>query len=242
VSEKPLQAVILAGGLGTRLRPLTEKIPKPMVEVAGMPFLFWQLQDLKAQGYGEVLLLVAYLGEQIEKYFGRGDSLGLNLKYVYETEPLGTGGALKNALPMLESEFILLNGDSFLKAPLAEMTASFHLGSFEAMVSVYDNKIPVPVIPNLKTKAQKVLEYEKDAGIARGFDKIDSGVYVLNRLLVEAQTSVRFMLADLWAPLIKTGRMGAFDVQERFYDIGTVERLKEFEEKVRDYFPHPISC
>jgi NDP-sugar pyrophosphorylase family protein len=110
------------------------------------------------------------------------------------------------------------------------------------MVSVYDNKIPVPVIPNLKTKAQKVLEYEKDAGIARGFDKIDSGVYVLNRLLVEAQTSVRFMLADLWAPLIKTGRMGAFDVQERFYDIGTVERLKEFEEKVRDYFPHPISC
>ena len=236
---KKLQVAILAGGLGTRLRPITEKIPKPLVPVAGAPFLYWQLRDLASQGYEDVLLLVAYLGEQIEQHFGDGRDLGLRLKYAYEPEPLGTGGALKNALEFLEDEFILLNGDSFLRAPLTEMSA--WLGSFEAVVSTYDNHDPVPVIPNIKTESvgarRRALAYEKDAGPAKGFREIDSGIYVLKRELVAKEPRSRFMLADLWTPLIPAGKLGAFPVRERFYDIGTPERLKEFEEKVHDYFP-----
>jgi MurNAc alpha-1-phosphate uridylyltransferase len=241
LSASKLQVVILAGGLGTRLRPITETVPKPMVPVAGQPFLRWQLEDLKLQGYTRVLLLVAYLGEVVEKHFGDGHALGLEIQYAYEPEPLGTGGALKNGLAKLENDFILLNGDSFLRAPLDKLTQEYRAGGFDAVVSVYDNHDPVPVIPNIRVQGAKVTGYEKDAGLGKGFDQIDSGIYVLNRELVENGPDGKFMLADLWPTLISQGKLGAASVRERFYDIGTIERLKEFEEKVRDYFPHSAS-
>jgi NDP-sugar pyrophosphorylase family protein len=234
-SSSRKQVVILAGGLGTRLRPITEKIPKPMVPVEGEPFLHWQLADLKSQGYTDVLLLVAYLGEQVEAHFGNGARFGMNLAYAYEREPMGTGGALKNALAQLEDEFILLNGDSFLHAPLDRMAEEFDQAEVDALVSTYDNRDPVPVIPNLKVRDRIVLDYKKDAGRAQGFDMIDSGVYVMKRSLVAASDAVRFQLADLWPPLIEAGRLGAFHVPERFYDIGTIDRLKEFETYVKGH-------
>ena len=235
------QAVILAGGLGTRLRPLTEKIPKPMVEVAGQPFLHWQLLDLKMQGYTDILLLVAYLGEQIEAFFGNGSQLGMSIQYSYESEPMGTGGALRNALALLEEDFLLLNGDSFLKAPLDSMVRIFETSDVEALISVYDNRVPVPVIPNVQMNERKVLAYKKDAGLAAGFDMIDSGIYVMKRQLIARFIENRYLLEKLWPDLIKDGKLGAFLVSERFYDIGTPERLQEFEEKVRDYFKNPVS-
>lgn len=241
------QVVILAGGLGTRLRPLTEKVPKPMVTVLGQPFLHWQLQDLKAQGYTRVLLLVAYLGEQVEAHFGDGSRLGMNLTYAYEVQPMGTGGAIKNGRTQLDDSFILLNGDSFLHAPLAQMETAFDgastetRGLIDAMVSTYDNRVATPVIPNIKTEGSRVVAYEKDAGPEKGFREIDSGIYILKRDLIVGEARDTFMLADLWPPLIQRGRLGAFKVDERFYDIGTVDRLKEFEEKVRDYFPNSVS-
>lgn len=223
------QIVILAGGLGTRLRPITETVPKPMVIVGGEPYLHWQMLDLKRQGYLDVLLLVAYLGERIEAHFGHGADYGMNIQYSHEVEPMGTGGALKNALALLEDDFILINGDSFLRAPLDSMARVFDDGNFDALVSTYDNRHPVPVIPNLRVSDGVVLDYKKDAGLEQGFDKIDSGVYILNRSLVTAHPGSRFALADLWPPLIRARRLGAFPVPERFYDIGTPERLKEFE-------------
>ena len=226
---KRRQVVILAGGLGTRLRPITETVPKPMVPVNGKPFLHWQLLDLKRQGYTDVLLLVAYLGEQVEKYFGEGSEFGMKIRYSFETEPLGTGGALKNALPLLAEEFFLVNGDSYLVLPLDEMGRGFDRTRFSASVSVYDNHDPVPVIPNLKVANGKVVAYEKDAGPARGYDKIDSGVYLMRRRLVEEQRQDKFLLAEIWEPLINDGRLAAFEVPTRFYDIGTVDRLAEFE-------------
>ena len=244
------QVVILAGGLGTRLRPITEKIPKPLVPVAGQPFLHWQLLDLKQQGYTDVLLLVAYLGEQIEKHFGDGRDMGLRIRYSFEPEPLGTGGALKHAVESLAEDFFLLNGDSFLRVPLDAMSAAFATGGFEAMISVYDDRIQTQVIPNLKTSGHVVLDYKKDAGREQGFDKIDSGVYVMKRSLLEsagaagasgAELPRKFALADLWPALLAKGCLGAYNVPERFYDIGTPARLQEFEEKVRDYFPNSVS-
>ncbi len=92
-----MQVVILAGGEGTRLRPLTHKVPKPMVKVSGKPFLQYQLELIKSYGLTDVLILAAYLGNQIEDYFGNGSDLAMNIKYSYEDTPMGTGGALKNA-------------------------------------------------------------------------------------------------------------------------------------------------
>lgn len=224
------QVVILAGGLGTRLRPITEKIPKPLVEVAGRPFLYWQLLDLKKQNILDVVLLVGYLGEMIEEYFSK-NPMGMNLRYSYEKEPLGTGGAIKNALPLLESQFWLLNGDSYLEAPLQEL-AQFHCqNKFEASVCVYGDLKKVPVPGNIKASGSIVESYSK--GAAGDYTWVDAGVYCLNRSAIEMKSEKIFQLESLWPGLIQAKKLGAFPVTQRFYDIGTPERLKEFENVVR---------
>lgn len=228
------QVVILAGGLGTRLRPLTEKCPKPLVPVAGEPYLHWQMLELKERGYTDVVLLVAYLGEMIEQHFGDGQSLGMQIEYAYEREPLGTGGALKNALELLEDEFILMNGDSFLPVELDDLAGDFDAGRYEAMVAAYDNSVPTPVKNNLLVKNGTVWEYRREAGAESGFGYVDAGVYCLKKsVIANFQAGAKFQLEDVWKPLIAARQLGAFVVRERFYDIGTPERLAEFEAYVR---------
>src|ERR1700686_1756541 len=109
-----MQAVILAGGLGTRLWPLTRQVPKPMVPVAGVPYLEHQLRLLKKQSILDIVLLTGYLGEQVEEYFGDGGSLGLAIRYSREPQPRGTAGALREARSLLAGTFLLIYGDSYL--------------------------------------------------------------------------------------------------------------------------------
>lgn len=248
------QVLILAGGLGTRLRPLTEKCPKPMVPVAGEPFLHWQILDLKEQDYTDIILLVAYLGEQVEQHFGDGSKLGVNLTYSYEKEPLGTGGAIRQAIDSLgdslDDDFMVLNGDSFLRAPLDELSGFFEEGVFDAVVTTFDNgaksgQPATPVPNNLKVRNQMVVEYEKGAGAEKGFERVDSGIYVVKKSLFAkpakapatdvdptAHLGKKFQLEDVLHPLMERRAYGAFKVDSRFYDIGTPERLKEFEDFV----------
>jgi N-acetyl-alpha-D-muramate 1-phosphate uridylyltransferase len=230
------QVVILAGGLGTRLRPITEKIPKPLVEVAGEPFLHWQLSEVALQGITDVVLLVAYLGEQIEQTFGTGEKLGLKIKYVYEKQPMGTGGALKNAFSVLADEFILLNGDSFLSAPLLEMLQTLRKSDNEALMAVYDNEDPTPVPLNIEMNGDLVVRYQRDGGEASGCTHVDAGVYAIRKKVLLRTEREKFQLEELWPDLIGESKLVAYPVDERFYDIGTPERIKEFEEIVGDYF------
>ena len=108
-----MKAVILAGGYGKRLRPLTIDKPKPLVEIAGKPILLWQIEWLKKYNIDEIVLLVGYLRDKIIEYIGSGRKFDVKVTYVVEDEPLGTGGALKNAEPVLRNEekFLVLNGD-----------------------------------------------------------------------------------------------------------------------------------
>jgi Nucleoside-diphosphate-sugar pyrophosphorylase involved in lipopolysaccharide biosynthesis/translation initiation factor 2B, gamma/epsilon subunits (eIF-2Bgamma/eIF-2Bepsilon) len=107
-----LTAVILAGGFGKRLRPLTDDRPKPLVEVAGRPILAWQIDWLREQGVTDIVLAVGYLGGKIFEYVGDGSQFGVKVYYSVEREPLGTGGAIKNALKYINDEyFIVVNGD-----------------------------------------------------------------------------------------------------------------------------------
>jgi NDP-sugar pyrophosphorylase family protein len=262
-SDSPTQVVILAGGLGTRLRPITEKIPKPLVDVAGHSFLDWQLSEVKAQGFTRVLLLIGYLGHMVQAKYGDGSAMGLEIDYSAETEPLGTGGALKLALPKLDKTFFLLNGDSFQRLEMAQMAQEFlaNVAHTDALVTAYDNLDSTPVINNLRISrvgggvgsvAQNsvtaavpsggwiVEEYKRGGGAENGYNYVDSGVYIIKKSLVETAQSNKFQLEQLWSELIRQNRLGAFRVQERFYDIGTPERLAEFERKIRDYFPNAL--
>src|SRR5258708_32930583 len=112
-----MKAVILAGGLGTRLWPLTRTVPKPMVPVAGVPYLEHQLRLLKKQSILDIVLLTGYLGEQVEEYFGGGGSLGLAIRYSREHQPSGTPGALREGRSLPSHSFLLIYGDSSLSSP-----------------------------------------------------------------------------------------------------------------------------
>lgn len=232
------QVVILAGGLGTRLRPITEKIPKPMVEVAGHPFLHWQLEDVKKQGFRRILLLTSYLSEVIENYYGNGEKMGLEIRYSREPEPLGTGGALRLAANQLEDEFVLLNGDTFLEAPLMEMCAYFKVSQCAALIAAFGRPEVVGVPPNLKLATDSpgpVLAHQKQT--QAGLTHVDAGIYVIDKTklspILESMREDRFGLSDLWPPLLERQAVHAFPVTRKFFDIGTPDRLKEFEQFLR---------
>ena len=121
-----LPVAILAGGLATRLHPITETIPKALVDVAGKPFILRQLDYLRRQGVGRVVLCVGFLGEQIEAVVGDGSASGLSVSYSQDWPKLmGTGGALKQALPLLDSQFLVLYGDSYLPIDFASVERDF---------------------------------------------------------------------------------------------------------------------
>lgn len=236
------QAVILCGGLGTRLKPITEKIPKALVEVYDKPFLQWQLEYLAEHGIERVLLLCSHLGDQIEKQFG-DEFDGMEVQYSFEKpEPLGTGGALRAALSKLDDVFWLFNGDSFLEIDMDAMWTAAQ--GFDAIVSAYRDVDKNLVIPNLKIanvsgKFGTINDYKKDGGLENGFNAIDSGVYVIKKSVVQSFNSQgrnRFQVEDMWPSLIPSKKLGAYFERRNFYDIGTPERLKVFESWLRDNF------
>jgi N-acetyl-alpha-D-muramate 1-phosphate uridylyltransferase len=215
------QAVILAGGLGTRLKPFTEKIPKPLLEVHGRPFLVWQLEYLRDQGIERALLLISYLGEQIEDYFRKQPVAGLKIEYNSEPSPMGTGGALKHAEIKLDSRFWLFNGDTFLRLDLnqAEPLAKPNL------MVCFNNPKTLGVPGNVEVKGGRALSY-RDHGLAGDYDFVDAGAYLLERKLVEAEKPGTFPLSAMLQKAMSHGTVSAFASPVPFYDIGTIERLK----------------
>lgn len=231
------QGVILAGGLGTRMRPLTETIPKPMIPVSGKPFLHHQLELLRRSGFRRVLLLVAYLGEQIEEHFGDGRSLDLELSYSYEPEPLGTGGALKNAGGKLEREFLVLNGDTFLAIDYTALVANFRQQPAAALIVA--QKIGAQENENVTVKSNLALTpdgwvkaYQKRD--PAGMTHIDAGAVVLDRQVLEAiPPGKKFSLEEeIFPRLIEQRQMRAWVTLERFIDMGSPEGLRALEARL----------
>lgn len=219
--ELDFQAAILAGGLGTRMRPLTDTTPKPMLAVRGKPFLQHQLELLRSFGITRIVLLVAYLGEQIEAHFRDGGALGLHLSYSQERTPLGTGGALKNAEALLDEEFLVLNGDTYLAVDYAALAREFHAGKTLATIVAYENT-DARVPNNLALAADgRVAEYRKRD--PRGLTHVDAGVIALRReVLAEIPAGRKCSLEEeIFPKLIERGQMKAWATKEPFYDMGT---------------------
>jgi mannose-1-phosphate guanylyltransferase len=228
-----VQVVILAGGLGTRLGPLTREVPKPMVPVAGRPYLEHQLCFLRRQQLRDVVLLIGYLGSQIEDYFGNGYDLGLSIRYSRENKPLGTGGALSQATPLLEETFLVLYGDSYLPINYREVTNKLASSETEAVLVVYNNLHGDTSVRNniLLDEESYVVRYEKDAAGTSGLTHVDAGVVAIRRSALSlCKGRKEFSLEDeLYTELIARRRLLAYETRQRFYDIGTPERLKVIE-------------
>src|ERR1035438_9129498 len=135
-----IPVAILAGGLATRLRPITEKIPKSLVPVAGRPFLAHQLEMLHERGLRHAVLCIGFLGEMIQREFGN-EAFGVKLDYSFDGEKLlGTGGAIKRALPLLGEEFFILYGDSYLPVEYAPVAEFFRHSRKLGCMTVYRNE------------------------------------------------------------------------------------------------------
>jgi NDP-sugar pyrophosphorylase family protein len=225
-----MQAVILAGGLGTRLLPLTEVIPKPMVQVGGVPYLRHQLQLLASQDIRDIVLLTGYLGEQIEDYFADGASMGLRISYSREQSPLGTGGALRQAREMLQDSFLLIYGDSYLPIRYADALERLDSSGAEGVVVVYDNRLADTSVKNNieLDDSGYVSRYEKDSSDRLSF--VEAGVLAFRRSIIDwLPEGIVSLEKEVFPRLIAARKLAALVTAERFYDIGTPDRLVAIE-------------
>jgi NDP-sugar pyrophosphorylase family protein len=227
-----LPVAILAGGLATRLRPLTDSIPKALVDVAGKPFIIRQLDYLRDEGVGHVVLCTGFLGEQIGSVVGDGSVCGLAVSYSQDwPKLLGTGGALKLALPLLGSRFLVLYGDSFLPIDFASVERSFLDSGKPALMTVMHNEGRWDS-SNVLFRDGAIVEYNKRAPTAE-MRHIDYGLGALSAaVLTEHAAEGAFDLADIYHDLSVSGRLAGLEVHERFYEIGSSKGLAE----ATDYF------
>jgi len=227
-----LPVAILAGGLATRLRPITDTIPKALVEVAGAPFIVRQLDYLQAQRCREVVLCVSHLGDQIEAVVGDGSLFGMRVRYAFDGPVrLGTGGALQQALPLLSEVFFVLYGDSFLPIDFAAVQRAFVAAQRPALMTVLKNHDRWDK-SNVEYRKGVVIEYNKRRPRPE-MAYIDYGLSILSAITFEAYArGTPFDLADVFHDLSMTGHLAGFEVHQRFYEIGSHEGLAATE----DYF------
>ena len=232
-----MQAVILAGGLGTRLGDMTLSTPKVMLPFAGKPFLYHIMRLLVNQDIRDLVICIGYLGEQVRDFFGDGHKMGVNIKYSEEGEKLlGTGGALKQALNLLDSHFLVLNGDTYLPIDYHEVEKEFLRADGKAMTAVYNNKAATGVKNNIALDSRKmVVRYDKK-GVSLGLEYVDAGVVMLGKEALDyVPEGIPVSLEDgIYRPLIARGELAAYITEQRFYDIGTPEQRATFEELVRE--------
>lgn len=220
---------ILAGGLATRLRPITEKIPKALIEVAGRPFICRQLDYLRGQGVTRVVICTGYLGEQIEAVVGDGRAFGLDVCYSPDGPTLlGTGGALKQALPLLGECFFVLYGDSFLPCDFAGVQQAFVSSGSTALMAVLLNNDRWDK-SNVLFHEGQVVEYNKRMPRPQ-MQYIDYGLGILSAdVLGPYPAGQPFDLAEVYHQLSLAGKLAGHEVHERFYEIGSHEGLREAE-------------
>jgi NDP-sugar pyrophosphorylase family protein len=222
-----IPVALLAGGLATRLRPVTATVPKVMVEVAGRPFIDHQLALLRRNGVRRVVLCLGHLGEQVERHLGDGAALGLEVRYSHDGERLlGTGGALLRAAPLLGPAFWVLYGDSYMDIDYAAVLRHFAAGDHDGLMTVLHNENQWDR-SNVIFRKGRLLSYDKRAPRPE-MTHVDYGVALLRGAALARLPAGRPCdLADLYAELVAAGRMVGYEVTQRFYEIGSPRGLQE---------------
>lgn len=224
----PQPVAILAGGLATRLRPITEKIPKSLVPVAGRPFLAHQLEMLHARGLRRAVLCIGFLGEMIQREFGE-EAYGMKLEYSFDGEKLlGTGGAIKRALPRLGEEFFVLYGDSYLPIEYAPVSECFHRSGKSGLMTVYHNEGKYDT-SNVVFRNGEIAVYDKKVRLPE-MRHIDYGLSLFKASVFDAYAGDQgFDLAQVMGRLVQAGQLAGYEVPERFYEMGSPSGLAELE-------------
>jgi N-acetyl-alpha-D-muramate 1-phosphate uridylyltransferase len=222
------QVVILAGGMATRLGDVTKATPKSLVDVNGEPFVLHQLRLLKDRGISQVLLCIGYLGEQIMERVGNGWNLGLSVQYSFDgPQLLGTGGAIKKALSKLDGPaFFLLYGDAYLECDYSAVQEAFESSCKPGLMTVFRNEGRWDA-SNIEFAGGRILAYDKK-NPNPNMKYIDYGLGMFRKVAFESvPPDEPYDLATLQQNLLRGDQMAAYEVSERFYEIGSPAGLEE---------------
>ena len=224
---KYIPVAILAGGLATRLKPITEKIPKVLVPVAGRPFLAHQLELLRKEGITRAVLCLGYLGEMVQREFSDGSAHGVQLDYSSDGPVLlGTGGALQRALPKLGEKFFVLYGDSYLPTPFAPIAETFERSGKLGLMTVYRNEGKYDT-SNVVFGDGEIKVYDKKLRLPE-MQHIDYGLSLFRAKAFDRYPADKpFDLADVMRDLVAEKQLAGYEVSERFYEIGSHSGLEE---------------
>ena len=212
-----MKAMILAAGRGTRLAPLTDQTPKPMLPIRGRPLIEWQIAQLKDAGVDEFVINTHHLGEQIINGLGDGSRLGVQIEYSLEEDLLDTGGGIKKALPLLgDDPFIVLNGDIWTDFV------------FSSLPQAPPEGCPAHVVLTPTPSWREAGDFSSDGQqvTARGTDYVFCGIAVATPELVADQTETAFSLREVYFDLIEAGRLSAEIFRGKWLDIGTLEQYE----------------
>ena len=224
---------ILAGGLATRLKPLTERIPKSLVPVAGRSFIHYQIDLLRASGIRHVVLCTGYLGEKIEAALGDGGDFGVHIDYSWEgPELLGTAGALRKALSLVSEPFFVLYGDSYLPIDYRKVAEAYRRSRKLALMTVYANANRGGP-SNVWFEGPLIRVYDKKRPSPE-MKHIDYGFSAFSKKVFQNDPArgVRD-LSEIFRQLIAQGELAGYEVRERFFEIGSPEGLAELEAKLK---------
>ena len=224
---------ILAGGMATRLRPITQNIPKLLVEVAGEPFFTHQIRLLKQAGLTHLVLCVGFLGEQIVELYGDGSRWGVKIEYVFDGPKLrGTGGALINALPRLGENFYVLYGDSYLPIDYAAVGEAFQSSGQLGLMTVFENQGRFDQ-SNVWFEGGEIKVYDKQNPSPQ-MHHIDYGLGVFRAAAFDGfSREVPVDLAEVQKALVARRQLAGYELKQRFYEIGSPAGLAELDTLLR---------
>jgi|SRR5581483_5248313 len=227
-----LPVAILAGGMATRLRPLTNRVPKALLDVAGKPFAVRQIELLRKHGFNEIVFCLGYLGEDVQMCLGDGSRWGVKLDYVFDgPQPLGTGGALRKAVAFLGDAFVVIYGDSYLECDYKAVVRAFEVSGKQALMTVFRNAGQWDR-SNVFFHDGHIQRYDKQRAVPE-MEHIDYGVGVLRSSILETYPAGESLdLAEVYQDLLTRNELAAFEVSQRFYEIGSPAGLEE----TREYF------
>lgn len=219
--------VLLAGGLATRLKPVTETIPKSMVEVAGKPFIEHQLLLIKNNGIKNVIICAGKFGDMIQDFTEKNNSFDLNIKYSFDgSKLLGTGGAVKKALKFTGDNFFVMYGDSYLTTDFIEVGNYFQSEGANGLMTVYRNEDKFDK-SNVEFADGKIIKYDKRSTDDK-MKFIDYGLGIFNRRAFDDfKDQEVFDLETVYQGLLKKDELTGFEVKDRFYEIGSFKGLEE---------------
>ena len=226
--QKLPEIIILCGGLGTRIKSVSKKLPKSMIDIHGKPFIQYQLELLKKNNFNNIILCVAQGASIIENFVKDGKSFGLNVKYSYDgSNLLGTGGAIKNSLHNVNEYFFVIYGDSYLDINYKEVHDYYLLNKKKSVLTVLENN-NLWDRSNIIFKNNKILKYCKYSN-EKEMTYIDYGLSILNKKdFVDFDRKDNFDLSNLYDKLVKNGTLNGFKINERFYEVGSIKGINDF--------------